>query len=1517
MKSMKYRFFILGLAAILFTACAVNEEDHSAPAIDTEELFYATIEDASTRVFVDDLLRVRWNADDRVSIFNRTTYNRQYRFNGQDGDNSGSFSKVPTDEFVTSNPLDYVYSVYPYNENTRITDDGEITVYLPAETTYREDSFGLGDNTMIAVADDNELMFKNLCGYIMLRLYGDNVAVTSISLKGNRNEPLAGKATVTAVLDGVPSLSFDGTATDEITMTFDSPVVLGATEETATTFWLVVPPTTFDAGITLTVRTSDGLQFQKSTTQSLELARNTRSRMASLHVVPVFSANHYLTFASEGTTTLSLANFGGNVPVLYYSTDTVDWTPWDYSELTFTAGHPLYLCGDNPEGINKSWVSEGEGEYSNFIAGGSNFSVSGSIMSLLDRLDNLTAIPCEQCFCDLFNGCSLLTAGPELPATTLTTACYNHLFSGCTSLAAAPALPATTLAERCYQGLFRNCISLAEAPELPATTLAYRCYRLMFNNCLSLAMAPVLPATTLEGGCYYQMFYGCSNLTAAPELPVTTLAPDCYREMFNNCTGLTTAPELPATTLADNCYYYMFSRCSGLETAPALPATTLAHSCYLCMFYGCTGLTTAPELPATTLAPSCYEAMFYNCTGLTSAPELPATTLAEACYRGMFSGCSQLNHVKCHATDISAPGCTVAWLRDVSETGTFVKAAEMNDWPRNSSGIPEGWTVQNDDGSPYIEWKCLTFKSEGTTTLSLSNFNGNAPVLYYSYDKTHWSIWDYSELTFISNYPLYICGDNPQGFSTNTGSLRRSSFTAYGSDFQVSGNIMSLIDKENDVTVIPSSDCFRQLFNGCTGLTSAPDLPATTLARFCYCLMFQGCTGLTNAPELPATTLADRCYTSMFSGCTGLTNAPELPATSLMDYCYSSMFNGCTGLTNAPDLPATSLAENCYSSMFYGCTSLTNAPELPATSLANRCYSSMFSGCTGLTNAPELPATSLASYCYSSMFSGCTSLATAPELPATSLADRCYQSMFSGCTSLATAPELPATSLASYCYSSMFSGCTQLNYVKCMATDISAENCTSQWLDGVAPTGTFVKSIWMNDWPQGISGIPEGWTAQVDAITANKYLTFTSEGTTTLSLTNYEDNAPVLCYSFDKNNWTLWDYSGLSFTSDQPLYICGYNPKGFNTKLGDTIRYSTFTADGSNFQVSGDIMSLIDMNKEVRIIPSAYCLYRLFYECGGLTTAPALPATKLTDQCYMSMFNGCTNLATAPALPATRLAPYCYSNIFDGCTSLATAPELPVMALAEYCYKSMFRNCTSLTTAPELPATTLEGSCYEYMFNGCTSLTNAPVLPATSLAPYCYSNMFDGCTSLTTTPELPVMALAGYCYKSMFRNCTSLTTAPELPATVMNDYCYYAMFSGCTGLTTAPELPATALATRCYYSMFRNCTGLMTAPELPATTLESGCYYQMFQGCTSLTTAPELPATALAARCYYNMFQGCTQLNYVKCLATDISADYCTTQWLDGVAPSGTFVKVAGMNDWPQGISGIPEGWTVQDNVFP
>ena len=183
-----------------------------------------------------------------------------------------------------------------------------------------------------------------------------------------------------------------------------------------------------------------------------------------------------------------------------------------------------------------------------------------------------------------------------------------------------------------------------------------------------------------------------------------------------------------------------------------------------------------------------------------------------------------------------------------------------------------------------------------------------------------------------------------RGLQTNIGGGHKFVMTG---KISASGNIQYLLDKTGELLSAPAN-CYYEMFSGCTSLTTAPSLPATTLADYCYWQMFSGCTSLTTAPSLPATTLATNCYWRMFSGCTSLTTAPSLPATTLADDCYMGMFSGCTSLTTAPSLPATTLADGCYLYMFGECKSLTSAPKLPAATLAAECYYRMFADCPKL-----------------------------------------------------------------------------------------------------------------------------------------------------------------------------------------------------------------------------------------------------------------------------------------------------------------------------------------------------------------------------------------------------------------------------------------------------------------------------------------------------------------------------------------------------------------------------------------
>lgn len=263
------------------------------------------------------------------------------------------------------------------------------------------------------------------------------------------------------------------------------------------------------------------------------------------------------------------------------------------------------------------------------------------------------------------------------------------------------------------------------------------------------------------------------------------------------------------------------------------------------------------------------------------------------------------------------------------------------------------------------------------------------------------------------------------------------------------------------------------------------------------------------------------------------------------------------------------------------------------------------------------------------------------------------------------------------------------------------------------------------------------------------------------------------------------------------------------------------------------------------------------------------------------------------------------SNTTSGYVKLNNAPST-------FYYSTDSGNTwTSATSADTIPLTT-SGTMFKGTITPDTRVpygvgtfsASTPFTAESNVMSLLYGDNFSDKTSLSGKTDA---------FYSLFKG-SSITNAENLvlPSTTLADSCYDSMFANCTSLTTAPALPATTLAVRCYGSMFASCSSLATAPELPATTLASNCYRWMFANCTSLTTAPDLLATTLTDFCYVDMFYGCTSLNYIKCLATDISASNCIFGWTVDVSASGTFVKKAGVT-WPSGTSGIPSGWTVQN----
>ena len=275
------------LMLIMAFACAeFTEPNLSKVTVDAPDMLYAEFDEDQTRTYVENERYLRWTAGDEISFF-PVTSNVRYRFTGETGSSGGSFEKITTG-VVSGDVLQNCYAVYPYLQSTTMTASGVINFEMPAEQLYAENSFGLGANTMVAVtssASDNTLRFKNVCGYLKLKLYGEDVAVKSVVIKGNNGEKLAGAASIRASYGGVPTVSMAGNATKTVSMDCGAGVTLSKDKSNATQFWFALPVTTFEKGITITVTDTEGNEFTKTTNKSIAIERNLVQPMAALEVV--------------------------------------------------------------------------------------------------------------------------------------------------------------------------------------------------------------------------------------------------------------------------------------------------------------------------------------------------------------------------------------------------------------------------------------------------------------------------------------------------------------------------------------------------------------------------------------------------------------------------------------------------------------------------------------------------------------------------------------------------------------------------------------------------------------------------------------------------------------------------------------------------------------------------------------------------------------------------------------------------------------------------------------------------------------------------------------------------------------------------------------------------------------------------------------------------------------------------------------------------------------------------------
>ncbi len=800
----------------------------------------------------------------------------------------------------------------------------------------------------------------------------------------------------------------------------------------------------------------------------------------------------------------------------------------------------------------------------------------------------------------------------------------------------------------------------------------------------------------------------------------------------------------------------------------------------------------------------------------------------------------------------------------------------------------------------------LTFEAIADGEITVNNPKGNLLYTknsdgYYSYYSVPITVSAGDIVEFYGNASCYGA-DNPMSFECSA-------------DCYVYGNIMSLIDgfysngevKVGDYSTTLTEDyAFAYLFYNNSGLKSHPTknlvLPATTLTKGCYKNMFSQIVGFTRAPELPATTLAEECYYEMFYECTGLTTAPELPATTLADGCYYNMFNG------------TSLLPDCSHIDF-------TSPDVVASG-----------GLRGLFAWTTITDAQLQAILTASGVEGY-------KLPVSTLTANCYEEMFSGCTNLTTAPDLPAATLAEGCYSNMFNGCSNLSYVKCLANDISATNCTNNWLSNIRTSGTFIGAC--NSWSTGSSGIPEGWRSLTIDPATEQFYDISLQENVNASIQFSDGNLYSVDYAPNGRTVTLtapgYTISSVTVTDANSNIVEVTNTNGgytFEMPASDvtvtamltgntyTVSFHTNGGTGSMDSQTFTYGQAQTLNPCTFTAPEGrvFSHWNTAADGSGTSYASWSDASRLTTEATVNLYAQWAE--EKYTVPLTLEFPNDGTITIDNPNSLTmhysinggemqtvggTTDDIVIPVTAGQAIQLYGNGTENETYSIGYDHTTIHCSTDCYIYGNIMSLVDEAgfALNKTLTSDFTFFGLFVANNHLKNhaTEEL------------------------LLPATTLTEGCYQNMFGNCTALTQAPELPATEMKTHCYNEMFAYCQALIAAPTtLPATTLADFCYEYMFYGCSNLTVAPTLPATELASICYGDMFAYCSKLQYIEMLAETLA--YESLQWwvgafdeekevsYIGVAATGIFVKSSKL-DLVTGYDGIPTGWTVLNATDP
>ena len=575
------KLYILALVATMFAACATDGVNEPSATIEdlAPETLTVSFEGEDSRIQLQEGKTV-WNEGDLVSVFYRSNANQKWQFQGATGDRTGELKRVENAEATQEVPC--VVVVYPYNANYYISPkSGNVEASLPAEQTYVADSYGVGGNIMISQSEYSQFSLKSVCGWLKLELIGNGEKISTITLKGNNGEQVAGQIYInsedaTATLaseagsaDGNGSaggnLVFEDAILKEVTLNCGEGVELSA-EPTA--FYIALPPQTFSKGISLDIVATDGSKMTKATDKEVVINRNTILPMAEFEYEGAKPQpnNEIWYTATQKVTPYKTNVFGATIVSNKWDSKTNEGVI-KFSGAITSIGDSAF---ENCSGLTSVTIPDSVTSIGSYSFKGCSGLTSATIPDSVTLIEDYAFYNCSSLTSvtignsvisigeDAFGWCSSLTS---ITIPNSATSIGERAFRNCSSLTSATiGNSVITIGSSAFQ----NCSGLTSIT-IPDSVTEIGDYA--FEDCSDLYLITIGNGVTLIG---YGAFEGCSGLTRIT-IPDSVTKIDW--SAFSGCSGLTsiTIPK-SVTEIGD----YVFKNCSSLKRVycePIVPPT--------------------------------------------------------------------------------------------------------------------------------------------------------------------------------------------------------------------------------------------------------------------------------------------------------------------------------------------------------------------------------------------------------------------------------------------------------------------------------------------------------------------------------------------------------------------------------------------------------------------------------------------------------------------------------------------------------------------------------------------------------------------------------------------------------------------------------------------------------------------------------------------------------------------------------------------------------------------------------